>query len=65
MVPWRLSLNSLLKNALRGRIAALETNSKCSFTPCKLRIFVRFRLALHPLITFFNRLLKRNIIYLG
>jgi hypothetical protein len=40
-----------------GRIAALETNSKCLFTACKLRFFVRFRLALHPLITFFNRLL--------
>ncbi|MDT8398209.1 MAG: hypothetical protein RQ899_06310 [Pseudomonadales bacterium] len=33
-----------------GRIAALKPGSKCSFTPCKLRFFARFCLALHPLI---------------
>ena len=40
-----------------GRIAALETCSKCSCTTCTLRFFARFRLALHPLIKIVNRLL--------
>ena len=35
----------------------MDADSKYSFTACKLRFFVRIRLASHPLITFFSRLL--------
>jgi hypothetical protein len=44
------SPNSTASQNTEGRIAALKSGSKCSFTPCKLRFFARFCLALHPLI---------------
>ncbi|MBI5439068.1 MAG: tetratricopeptide repeat protein [Nitrosomonadales bacterium] len=42
--------NLTVSHSAEGRIAALKSGSKCSFTLCKLRFFTRFCLALHPLI---------------
>jgi len=42
--------NLTVSQNAEGRIAALKSDSKCSFTMCKLRLFARFFLALYPLI---------------
>ena len=46
---------SLLKTAALAN-TSLKTPEKCSFTPSKLRFFIRLRLVLAALATFFNRL---------
>ena len=55
MTAGNLAISQSLISILQERIAALKQPKKYSRTPCTLRFFGLFRLALHPLIETLNR----------